>query len=350
MPSIVVPAHNEEPVISRLLDALAAPTTDDGPSVHHREPDAETEVSGAGAEKPEASVGGVGVGAEGLGEELEIIVVPNGCTDATADVAAGYPGVRVVQTPVASKAEALRLGDEAATGFPRLYVDADVVLGRDDVVRLCQALSTTGVHGAGPARVLPMAGVAWPVRWYYDVWQRLPAVREELFGRGVIAVDEAGHARVAKFFTGDEQVMADDLAIALAFDASERVVVPSARAQIRPPRTTADLLRRRVRAMTGNARLAAAADGRAPRTGSADGRAPRTGPVGRAAPRTGLAELRGVVARERSVLRRARMVPKVVLFLTVAVVARLRGRRAMGRNDTRWLRDESSRQPGQPRT
>lgn len=313
-----MPAHNEERVIGRLLSALLA----------------------------EAAPG-----------ELDVVVVANGCTDATAEVAAGFAGVRVVETPVPSKSNALRLGDEAASSagtasaavtassadpFPRLYVDADVILDTVGVRALVAALDEPGVLAAGPVRALPMDGVSWPVRWYYDVWQRLPSVRDELFGRGVVALSESGHARLA----GWADVMADDLMMTMAFQPAERVVVPTARVEIRPPRTFADLMRRRVRAMTGNARLAAASPS-APPAGSpgapsaasagAPSGAALTPVAARPAPRTGLGELARMAADEPA------LAPKVALFAGVAVVSRLRARRAVRSADGTWLRDESSR-------
>ena len=48
----------------------------------------------------------------------------------------------------------------------------------------------------GPAREMDLARSAWPVRWYYDIWARLPGVRDGLFGRGVIAVSEEGCKRL----------------------------------------------------------------------------------------------------------------------------------------------------------
>lgn len=282
MPTVVVPAHDEQAVIGRLLDAVT-----------------------------------------GQHPPVDVIVVANGCRDATAAVAAAYPGVRVIETPVPSKSSALRLGDAAAAGFPRLYVDADVVLGVDDVGQLCRAVQMPGTLAAGPAREIPMGGVALPVRWFYDVWQRLPGVRDELFGRGVIAVNEQGHARLAPFLSADSEIMADDLAMAMAFDAAERTVVETARVTIRPPRTYRDLLRRRVRMVTGNAVLEDAA--------------------ARPAPRTGLRQLVRVAADEPGVAGTVRLLPKVALFMATAVIARLRARRAVRTRDTRWLRDDSSR-------
>ncbi|MET8506114.1 glycosyltransferase, partial [Streptomyces sp. NPDC004787] len=214
MPSIVIPAHNEERTLGRLLDRLL----------------------------------------EGAAErEFDVLVVANGCTDGTAAVAAARgPAVRVVETPVPSKHEALRLGDRHARGFPRVYVDADVELGATDVRALTAALTGPGaVLAAAPERELPMTGCSWRVRAYYRVWQRLPAVREGLFGRGVIAMTAEGHARVAAL----PPLMADDLAASLAFTPTERAVVPTARVTVHPPRTWPDLIRRRIRAATSTAQL-----------------------------------------------------------------------------------------------
>ena len=114
MASVLIPAHNEAAVIGRLLTSLTAPG------------------------------GGAGVG------DLEITVICNGCTDETARVASGFDHVRIVETDTAGKANALRLGNESATTFPRIYVDADVVIGRRDIESLVAALQTPGILGGRP--------------------------------------------------------------------------------------------------------------------------------------------------------------------------------------------------------
>src|SRR5882757_6876424 len=130
--SIVIPAHNEERVIGRLLDALLAGAPD--------------------AERP------------------DIVVVCNGCTDGTAKQAGARPGVRVVEIPAPSKHLALRTGDEHARGFPRLYVDADVVIGAAGVRALAGALAAAPeLLAAAPRRDLPLAGCGRRVRAYYRV-------------------------------------------------------------------------------------------------------------------------------------------------------------------------------------
>ncbi|MGW1777333.1 glycosyltransferase [Streptomyces sp. NPDC002104] len=290
MTSIVIPAHNEGRVIGRLLDALLS------------------EPSAAPAAGP------------------DIVVVCNGCTDDTAAVAAARgPRVRVVEIPTPSKHTALRAGDEHAQGFPRLYVDADVVVGAADVRALADTLAASpALLAAAPGRDIPLTGCAWPVRAYYRVWQLLPAVREGLFGRGVIAVSETGHARLAAL----PPLMADDLAASLAFAPGERRVVESARVVVLPPRTWGDLIKRRVRAATSSAEL----ERFQAATASAAAQAPPSA-------RTGTGDLRALLRAQ------PRLLPGVLVFVVAALVARRGSRKAIRSGDfSTWLRDESSRQ------
>ncbi|MCZ0985336.1 glycosyltransferase [Streptomyces diastatochromogenes] len=283
MTSIVIPAHNEARVIGRLLDSLLADSSEDE-------------------------------------DETDIVVVCNGCTDDTARIAtARGPRVRVVEIPVPSKHAALRAGDDHAHGFPRVYVDADVVITGADVRALTEPLhdDASGVLATAPERQIPLDACAWRVRAYYQVWQRLPAVREGLFGRGVIAVSKAGHARIAAL----PPLMADDLAASLAFAPQERLVVGAARVVVHPPRTWPDLIKRRIRAAVSTAQVERH---QSPEEASA---------------RTSKADLTGLLRRE------PKLFMGVVVFVAAAVVARRRAGKAIRAQDFgTWLRDESSRQ------
>lgn len=282
MPSIIVPAYNEAPALRRLLPRLLA-----------------------GAEPG----------------EFEVVVIANGCTDDSAEAARSFgPAVRVLETPVANKFRALRLGDEAAGTFPRIYLDSDVELGCADARLLAAAVESGPILAAAPEREIPMAGCSWTVRWYYDVWLRLPVVRAGLFGRGVIAVSAAGYERLAAI----PELMGDDLAASLAFSAAERTVVEQARALIHPPRTLADLLRRRIRVNTVTAQAGARAE-----LASAGAEA-----------RTSRADLITLI-RSAPI----RMTPRVAWFLYVTLVTRRKSRKAVAAGDyATWLRDESSRE------
>jgi Glycosyl transferase family 2 len=276
MTTVVIPAHNEGQVIGRLLSQVvpARPAAD-----------------------------------------LNVLVVANGCTDDTAEVAASFgPCVRVLSLPVASKHDALVTADATITDFPRIYVDADVELRHEDVLALAAALRQPGVHAAAPERVLAAAGSSWPVRWYYDVWTRLPEVRAGLWGRGVIAVGASGQERIS----GRPPLLGDDLAASLVFAPHERRIVTDARVIVHAPLTLADLLRRRVRAATGITQIEQA--------------------LGTPASSTQMSDLIAMARAE------PRMAPRVAVFLGLAVLARLRARRAVARGDyATWLRDESSR-------
>ena len=246
------------------------------------------------------------------------MVVANGCTDDTDAVAAAHGApVQVVTTPVPSKTQALKLGDRHAAGFPRLYVDADVELTTTGARALARALDDPEVHAVGPARELSLAGRPRTVRSYYDIWQRLPTVRSGLFGRGVVGVDEAGHARIAAL----PEVMNDDLAASVAFGPAERRVVPDATVVVHAPRTLEDLVRRRIRAVTGTVQL----------TGRM---------AGAAQARTTRADLLGVLRADPAAA------PHMAVFLAVTALVRWRARRPVRDRDyTTWLRDDSSRTP-----
>jgi hypothetical protein len=142
-----------------------------------------------------------------------------------------------------------------------------------------------------------------------------------LFGRGVIGLSEAGHARVASL----PPLLADDLAASLVFAPDERVIVPGARVIIHPPRTAGDLLRRRVRATMGVTQVEQAQGEQAE---GAPGSTARTRP----------ADLLAIIGRS------PRMALRVGVFMAVAVLARLGASRAVRQRDySTWLRDESSR-------
>jgi hypothetical protein len=273
--SVVVPAHNESASIGRLLHALTTGTADG---------------------------------------DVEVIVACNGCTDDTADTARAFEGVVVVEVAEASKRLALEAGDSVAHHAVRAYVDADVTVSRHDLLVLASAL-TDQVLASSPERRLALEGSAWTVRWYYDVWQRLPSVRDGLFGRGMIVLSPEGHERVR----GLPSVMSEDLAISEAFAPAERVVVRDAVVVIECPRTLRDLIRRRVRIATGNSQL----DGMGMRSRDA---------------RTSVSDLLRIAAGSPA------LVAKVAVFVAVTSVGRLQARRRIRQGDfTTWLRDESSR-------
>jgi glycosyltransferase involved in cell wall biosynthesis len=266
--SVVIAAHNEAAVIGRCLDALLADPPP-GP--------------------------------------FDVTVVANGCTDATVAVAATRPGVRVLSLPEPGKAAALNAGDEVAVGFPRLYLDADIVLTPGSVPALVAAVEA-GLLAAAPGRALDTAGRPLPVRAYYAINRRLPAFRDALYGRGAIVLSERGRARFGAF----PALHADDLFLDSLFEVGEKREVAGATAKVATPRRTADLIRRLVRVRAGNAAMRAAGTAARPSRRSS--------------------WLWDVV------LRRPWLAPAGVFYAAITLIAERRSRGA-----TDWGRDESSR-------
>lgn len=211
--SVVIPAHNEGTVIDRCLSAILA----------------------------DAAPG-----------ELEVVVVCNGCADDTAQRARRHGAdVRVVELTEASKPAALNAGDEAATAFPRVYVDADIEVSTAAVRRVAAVLSSGRALAASPRLDLDLTGCSLPVRWYYRAWTELDYVRRSRVGSGVYGVSAAGRERFGRF----PEIIADDLFVRCHFAPSEREAVADIGYVVRPPRTVRALVRSKTRVFAGNAQL-----------------------------------------------------------------------------------------------
>jgi len=210
--SIVIPAHNEEAVIAgnlrRLLDGS----------------------------KP---------------GEFDVIVVANACQDGTAAAAATVEGVRVLDTEVPGKPNALRMGDAECATFPRIYLDADVRLDAASVRELVAACAQPGVLACSPVPDLDLTGAGPVVRRVHKVHDQLIAPHRALAGVGAYVLTEAGHDRVFPM----PDVISDDGLVHASFAPHERVVVRSAHSVVRPAATVGSYLNRRVRVRRGNKEL-----------------------------------------------------------------------------------------------
>lgn len=272
MISVVIPAHNEEQVIGRCLRSLL-----DGP------------------------------------DDLEVVVVANGCTDRTAAVAAAHgPRVQVLETPVASKVAALNLGDAHVRAFPRLYVDADVELSGASAHAVADALRAGAGLAAAPAVRFALAGRPWHVRAYYRVWSALPFAQEGVGAGGVYALSAQGRARFDTF----PDLGADDLFIRERFTADERLRVAGAQVVVHPPLTLRSLIKIRARVLAANREYAARGYALGPGAG-----------------------LRGCLHALRA---RPALWPSAAWYVAVQCAARLWSRRP-SRGSRPWDRDETSR-------
>jgi glycosyltransferase involved in cell wall biosynthesis len=158
----------------------------------------------------------------------EVIVVANGCRDATADVARGFVGqfaakgwgFTVLDLVEGSKPGALNAGDAVAVGASRVYLDADVVVSRGVMAQLAQALARDVATYAGATPRIPRAR-SWVTRAYARFWAGLPFAQSVAPGFGLFAVNAAGRARWGAF----PAIISDDTFVRLQFAPVERVQV-----------------------------------------------------------------------------------------------------------------------------
>ena len=278
--SIVIPAHDEAAVISRLLEALVS--------------------------DPRAV-------------ECEILVVANGCTDATVRIARSFePVVRVVEIPTASKIAALEAGDAAAAAFPRAYVDADVLVDLSALLALAELLDAPdGPLIASPRFEVDTSIASWAVRAHYRIWELTDYRRRGHIGSGIYALSEAGRAR----FDAWPDVIADDRFVQQLFTHAERGTLDRHVFTVRSARTLGAHLRRTTRIARGNLEL------------PDDERLQSDEPIG---------DRMGNLIRR--VARRPGLWPAFAVYCVTSTVPRARAHRAvMGDASREWARDDTSR-------
>lgn len=248
--------------------------------------------------------------------ELDVIVVCNGCADDTAEQARqiGYP-IRVVETLAKSKTYALNLGDAAAGAtFPRVYMDADVVLNVEGLRALSNRLDRGDILAVAPSGRVVVDGCGLLARWYYDIAWLLPSARDGFGASGVYALSREGRQRFDIF----PNIIADDMYVQSHFKLHECETVVSAASTVFRPAKLRDILRIDIRVKRGNRQVAHAF--------------PYLSRDRRRNHRTILA-----------LFGRLSLWPKLVVYCGVVVIAEIAARWPAGRSGYRWLRDESTR-------
>lgn len=273
--AVIIPAHDEAAVIARTLTSLV----------------------------PLIAISG-----------FEVIVVCNGCHDDTAKIARGFAGVRVIETGQGSKTLAMNLGDDVATAWPRLYLDADIEIDPQAVLAVFAALAEPGVLAARAGFAYDLAGATWPVRAYYRARSRIPAPSRRLWGAGGYACNEAGHDRFGRF----APVTADDSWFDEQFDTTEKRVVATSPMLVRTPRNVAGLLAVLSRQRRGYVEIGIASH---------------------------------AATRGRDLLRSVRgpqSAADAAWYAVFTIASRRRADRALRQRASTWERDASSRVEGKP--
>jgi hypothetical protein len=218
--SVVIPAHNESAVIRRCLDSLLVDFSPD---------------------------------------ELKVVVSCNGCTDDTADIVrSSWSGVQVIELAQASKPASLRAAEEVLNVFPRIYLDADIILPATSARLIIEYLRTDSALAARPPHIYETSHADALVRSYYRARARVLTGLHALWASGgVYALSAEGRAR----FDAYPDLIADDLFAAQWFKPSEVAIVGSVPAIITTPSQTRDLFRTLRRRYQGNTDIRALPDG-----------------------------------------------------------------------------------------
>ena len=278
MPSILIPAHNEEIVIRNCLLQFSKYLEE---------------------------------------ENFEVIVICNGCEDNTARIVAQTSKKIVcVEIDETSKTKALNIGDQIAKYFPRIYLDADVILPMVTIKALCDTLNRKDLVAVSPEVKMIFYGASWFVKAYYEIWLSLPYCKKGMIGSGVYALSKEGRNRFDNF----PEVIADDGYVRCLFYEHERGVVKGSYSFVKAPRSLYALIKIKTRSRFGRYELE------------------------EKFPDIICNESKNYWQALKLLLQNINLWPKVFVYLIMNYVTRLRAKWQYYNHITVWERDDSSRQ------
>ena len=211
--SVIIPAHNEERTIIRLLNAIV---------------DCQNK------------------------KLAEIIIICNGCTDNTYEVVKeNFPDIRCERIIEASKTKALNRGDEVAQYFPRIYLDADIEVSANTLIEISKRIEQNNLLLSAPTMIVSLSGCSIIVKLFYSVWLNIAYVKNSMVGCGIFALSKKGRERFAEF----PEIISDDYYVCLQFEESERTVFEDLFFIHKAPKNLKSLLNVRVRVVAGNFQL-----------------------------------------------------------------------------------------------
>ena len=212
MPSVIIPAHDEEAGIERTLRSVLA---------------------------------------DGI-PELEIVVVVNGSSDRTAEIARRVdPAIEVIETATPGKTNALNLGEARLRSFPRVFLDADIVLHPGTLRSILDACDDDHPI-VSPRPVFDLDGCGVGMRLFMQANRY-----NHYFGRGApngsgcFVLSESGRGRWGDF----PDVVADDGFVHGHFRPGEGTTVPGTGATVGPPRDLGSMVTVRARVRRGRLEL-----------------------------------------------------------------------------------------------
>lgn len=203
----------------------------------------------------EMNIGALLDGLTPMGWELDyqIVVSCNACTDRTPLIVQQYAGVLCLESPTPSKINALNLAEQNVSGYPRIYIDADVLINHASVLQLISCLAKKpGPALVAPEAVTSVSGSSFSVRQYYRVWLHSKYCLIDGYGSGVYGLNQS--ARV--LFEVFPNVISDDGFVRRIVDKSQVFRVAEATSYVRAPSSLGELIKVKTRSKLGNIQLA----------------------------------------------------------------------------------------------
>lgn len=217
MASVIVPAHNEASVIESCLNSI--------------------------------------INQKGIDH---IIVPCNGCTDNTADIVREkFPSVICLDIEKPSKTNALNVAEDKAkelgVGYPIFYIDADTRLSENCISYITEKMQDSAVLLAAPTPIIDTSKSSWVVKKYYQVWTKLPYIKEGVIATCSFIISEEGRKRFTRF----ADVIGDDGYVRCHFKNTEISNIEGAEIYITAPKDIFSLIKIKTRARLGNMELVA---------------------------------------------------------------------------------------------
>lgn len=181
------------------------------------------------------------------GKGFEIIVIANGCSDQTAEVArSAAPDAAVLETTIGDKTNALNLGLAAAKHDIIVVLDADTLTTAAAVRELAGALEASKCCLAYGMIDFNLDASSWAVRAFYKAWQK-----NTYFDKGKVGAFFALKKSALENKGGFADVTNDDEWVRRTF-ANTSTLVAAAHYSVRAPRDLANLIQVRRRVRRGN--------------------------------------------------------------------------------------------------
>ena len=182
---------------------------------------------------------------------IEVIVVPNNCSDDTAERARqACPAAQVIETPTPGKPNAINMGVERARGRALVFLDADLAVGVEAIETLCAPILNDQADAACGRMRVNLDGARWVVRRFYAGWALNPYHDKGKFG-GMFALAAPLAAQIFPI----PNLIADDEYISRRAPAERTAFVPEAEFTVYAPRELSDLIKIRTRSRRGTLQL-----------------------------------------------------------------------------------------------